>query len=132
MHLFTLNGLLGWSWESAGAGISAVRLDAAGDTLLCGFDDGGLAAWRLHDRTPLCQFVSAPAPVVCLAISAADGCLLVGTSRADLLVYPALWGVEHHSGEEHESSPAEDELARAWAREQVQMDLHMMAAALPF
>ena len=30
-----------------------------------------------------------------LAISPLDGCLVVGTSRADLLIYPALWSAEH-------------------------------------
>ena len=94
MHLFTLNGLLAWSWESESAGVSAIKLASGGATLLCGFDDGSLSAWRLHDRQPLCQFVPAPAPVISLSVSPADGCLVVGTSRADVLAYPALWSVE--------------------------------------
>jgi hypothetical protein len=67
--------------------------------MLCGFDDGSISAWRLHDRQPLCLFTTAPAPVVSLAISACDGCLLVGTSRADLLIYPAMWHGEHDDDE---------------------------------
>lgn len=78
-------GLLCWSWASTGAGVSALRLAAGGGTLLCGFDDGSLCALRLHDRQPICHFVAAPAPVVSMAVS--ESVLLVGTSRADLLVY---------------------------------------------
>ena len=99
MHLFTLNGLLAWSWEAEGAGCSAVRLSLNGDVLLCGFDDGSLCAWRLHDRQPLCHFTSAPAPITCLAISPLDGCLVVGTSRAELLIYPALWTTDYSADE---------------------------------
>ena len=76
--------------ESTGAGVSALRLSACGGALLCGFDDGNLR-WRLHDRRPLCHYQCAPAPIVCLA--PADGSLYVGTSRADLLCYPAMWSV---------------------------------------
>ena len=31
---------------------------------------------------------------ISLSVSPADGCLVVGTSRADVLAYPALWSVE--------------------------------------
>lgn len=89
VHLFTLNGLLVWSWAITGAGVSAVELSPCGTALLCGFDDGSLGAWRLHDRRPLVQYVSAPAPIVCL--SPAEGGLLVGTSRSDLVIYPLQW-----------------------------------------
>ena len=66
-------------------------LSACGGALLCGFDDGSICAWRLHDRRPLCHYQREPAPIVCLA--PADGSLYVGTSRADLLCYPAMWSV---------------------------------------
>ena len=89
VHLFTLNGLLVWSWAITGAGVSAVELSPCGTALLCGFDDGSLGAWRLHDRRPLVQYVSAPAPIVC--VSPAEGGLLVGTSRSDLVIYPLQW-----------------------------------------
>jgi len=88
MHVFTLNGLRVWSWESAGAGVSALQLSLCGAALLCGFDDGSIEVWRLHDRRTLAQYEAAPAPVVCMA--PADGWLYVGTSRADLLSYPAV------------------------------------------
>ena len=92
VHLFTPNGLIVWSWQQSGAGVSALRLSPCGGALLCGFDDGSICVWRLHDRRPLCQYVSAPAPVVCIAPT--DGGLLVGTSRADVLVYPVWFAVD--------------------------------------
>ena len=87
LHLYTINGLLAWSWLSDSAGISAVSLSPCQAALICGFDDGAILAWRLHDRQPLGHYVHAPAPVVCL--SPTSEALFVGTSRADLLCYPA-------------------------------------------
>ncbi len=87
LHLFTPNGLPVWSWSSQGAGISASALSPCGAALLCGFDDGTLVAWRLHDRQPLGAFLPAPAPVVCLATT--RDAFFVGTSRDDLLCYAA-------------------------------------------
>ena len=85
LHLFTINGLLVWSWTSAGSGVSALSLTPYGDGLICGFDDGQLCVWRLSDREPLVTYEQAPAPIVCLAVT--DAHLLVGTSRAELLMY---------------------------------------------
>jgi len=92
MHLFTLNGLLAWSWASSDAGVSALELSSCGGALLCGFDDGSLRTWRLHDLQPLMQLEPAPAPITCLF--PADGGLLVGTSQRHLLVYPAFTSVD--------------------------------------
>ena len=107
VHLFTLNGLPRWSWQSAGPGVSALSLARGGGALLCGFDDGAISVWRLHDRAPLAHYVAAPAPVVCIAHS--DSLLFVGSARADLLTYPVVWNVdvlaaapEHGSGERPE------------------------------
>ena len=88
-HLFTLNGLLRWSWQSSGPGVSALSLAHSGSALLCGFDDGAIRVWRLHDRALLANYVPAPAPVLCIA--PAEGMIFVGTSRADLLAYPAMY-----------------------------------------
>ena len=92
MHLFTLNGLLAWSWESCAAGVSALALSSCGGALFCGFDDGAIRSWRLHDLKALVQYVPAPAPITCLF--PADGGLLVGTSQRHLLIYPAFTSVD--------------------------------------
>jgi hypothetical protein len=92
MHLFTLNGLLAWSWESCAAGVSALALSSCGGALFCGFDDGAIRSWRLHDLKALVQYVPAPAPITCLF--PAEGGLLVGTSQRHLLIYPAFSSVD--------------------------------------
>lgn len=61
-------------------------LTPGGLGLVCGFDDGSLITWRTHDRALLTWYRSSPAPIVCLALT--ETCLFVGTSRADLLLYP--------------------------------------------
>uniref|UniRef100_A0A7S0L8V8 BEACH domain-containing protein n=1 Tax=Coccolithus braarudii TaxID=221442 RepID=A0A7S0L8V8_9EUKA len=85
LHLFSLNGLLVWS-NSLPAGISALSLTPCHSVLVCGFDDGSLRAWSVHDHVELTRYVPCPAPVVCLSVG--DGFLLVGTSRTDVLRYP--------------------------------------------
>ena len=109
MHVFTLNGLPVWSWASIGAGVSALQLSLCGGALLCGFDDGSVCVWRLHDQHLLEQYASAPAPIVCLA--PADGWIYVGTSRADLLCYPSTWSVDDTAllgapGPAHDDKPS--------------------------
>jgi len=86
LHLFTLNGLRVWS-ASLHAGASALCLSPCHTALLCGFDDGALCAWSLHDRELLAEYEPCPAPVVCMALT--DACLVVGTSRSDIVKYPA-------------------------------------------
>jgi len=85
LHLFTLNGSLVWSAPLSGRGVSAFCLSPCQTTLACGFDDGALCAWSLHDRRELAKYEPCPAPVVCMALT--DSCLFVGTSRAELLMY---------------------------------------------
>ena len=53
--------------------------------LLCGYDDGALFAWSLHDRCLLVRYAPCPAPVVSMVVT--ESHLFVATSRADLLVY---------------------------------------------
>ena len=84
LHLFTLNGALVWS-ASIDAGVSALTLSPCGGVLLCGYDDGALFAWSLHDRQLLVRYATCPAPVVSIVVS--ESHLFVATSRADLLVY---------------------------------------------
>jgi len=85
LHVFSINGLHLWSWASADAGLSALGLTPCGAGLVCGFDDGQLTVWRLFDRAPIVAYEPAPSPVVCLAVTETH--LLVGTSRAELLMY---------------------------------------------
>mmetsp|Transcript_33170 Transcript_33170/g.54811 ORF Transcript_33170/g.54811 Transcript_33170/m.54811 type:complete len:82 (+) Transcript_33170:3-248(+) len=53
--------------------------------MLCGLDDGSIHAWSLHDRRTLVEYEPCPAPVVCVALT--DSCLLIGTSRSDIIKY---------------------------------------------
>ena len=84
LHLFTLNGALVWS-ASIDAGVSALTLSPCGGVLLCGYDDGALFAWSLHDRCLLVRYAACPAPVVSMVVT--ESHVFVATSRADLLVY---------------------------------------------
>ena len=86
LHLYTLNGHLVWT-APLSAGVSSLALSPCQTSLLCGFDDGHLCAWSLHDRAVLAEYEPCPAPIVCLVI--ADGKLLAATARAELIVYAA-------------------------------------------
>lgn len=85
LHLFSVNGLHLWSWAAEDAGLSALALTPCGAGLVCGFDDGQLCAWRLVDRQLIAAYEPAPAPVVCLSVTETH--LLVGSSKAELLMY---------------------------------------------
>lgn len=84
LHLYSLNGLHVWS-SSLPAGAAAIELTPCQSVLVCGFDDGSIRAWSVHDRAALVEYAPCPAPIVCLSIS--DGFLFVGTSRADVFRY---------------------------------------------
>ena len=71
---------MGFGYLAAG-----LPLLTALSAVICGFDDGQLCMWRLFDRQRIVVYEPAPAPVVCLAVTEAH--LLVGTSRAELLMY---------------------------------------------
>ena len=110
LHLLTLNGLPVWS-VPVDAGLSALALSPCGGALVCGFEDGALSVWSLHERQPLVQYAAAPAPVV--VIAATEQHLLVGTSRAELLVYPPPSGAWTLPSRGFTRPPAADYVAKA-------------------